>query len=175
MSSSNCCFLSCIQVSQETGKWCGILISLRIFHSYILDSTYKWYHMLFVFVWLNCLLRNLYASQEATIRTGHGTNRLVSNQERNTSRLCIVTLLIYLICRVHHVKCWAGWRTKEPLDESERGEWKSWLKIQHSENWDHGIWSHRFMANRWGNNGNTHRLYILGFQNHCRWWLQQWN
>ena len=26
------------------------------------------------------------------------------------------------------------WRTKEPLDESERGEWKSWLKAQHSEN-----------------------------------------
>ena len=22
----------------------------------------------------------------------------------------------------------------EPLDESERGEWKSWLKTQHSEN-----------------------------------------
>ena len=29
----------------------------------------------------------------------------------------------------------AKWRrTKEPLDESERGEWKSWLKTQHSEN-----------------------------------------
>ena len=27
---------------------------------------------------------------------------------------------------------WGG--TKEPLDESERGEWKSWLKTQHSEN-----------------------------------------
>ena len=26
------------------------------------------------------------------------------------------------------------WRTKEPLDESERAEWKSWLKTQHSEN-----------------------------------------
>ena len=27
------------------------------------------------------------------------------------------------------------WRTtKKPLDESERGEWKSWLKAQHSEN-----------------------------------------
>ena len=26
------------------------------------------------------------------------------------------------------------WRTKEPLDESEREEWKSWLKTQHSEN-----------------------------------------
>ena len=25
-------------------------------------------------------------------------------------------------------------RTKEPLDESERGEWKGWLKVQHSEN-----------------------------------------
>ena len=24
--------------------------------------------------------------------------------------------------------------TKEPLDEGERGEWKSWLKTQHSNN-----------------------------------------
>ena len=24
--------------------------------------------------------------------------------------------------------------TKEPLDESEGGEWKSWLKAQHSDN-----------------------------------------
>ena len=24
--------------------------------------------------------------------------------------------------------------TKEPLDESERGEWKSWLQTQHSKN-----------------------------------------
>ena len=39
---------------------------------------------------------------------------------------------------------WRG--TKEPLDESERGEWKSWLKAQHSKNEDHGIWSHHFMA-----------------------------
>ena len=34
-------------------------------------------------------------------------------------------------------------------DESERGEWKSWLKAQHSENEDHGIRSHHFMGNRW--------------------------
>ena len=27
------------------------------------------------------------------------------------------------------------------------------------------------MANRWGNNGNSERLYFLGLQNHCRWWL----
>ena len=25
---------------------------------------------------------------------------------------------------------------------------KTWLKVQHSENEDHGIWSHNFMANR---------------------------
>ena len=50
--------------------------------------------------------------------------------------------------------------TKEPLDESERGEWTSWLKTQHSENEGHGIWSHHFMANRWGNNGNSDRLYL---------------
>ena len=29
--------------------------------------------------------------------------------------------------------------TKEPLDESERWKWKSWLKTQLSENYDHGI------------------------------------
>ena len=30
---------------------------------------------------------------------------------------------------------------------------KSWLKAQHSENEDHGIWSHHFMGNRWGISG----------------------
>ena len=46
---------------------------------------------------------------------------------------------------------------------------KSWLKAQHSENEDHGIRSHHFMGNRWGNSGNSVRLYFLGLQNHCRW------
>ena len=32
---------------------------------------------------------------------------------------------------------------------------KSWLKAQHSENGDHGIQSHHFMANRWGNSGDS--------------------
>ena len=31
------------------------------------------------------------------------------------------------------------------------------------------------MANRWGNNGNSYRLYIFGRQIHCRWWLQPWD
>ena len=50
-------------------------------------------------------------------------------------------------------------------EESE----KSWLKTQHSENKDHGIWSHHFMANAWGNNENSERLLLGGLQNHCRW------
>ena len=36
-------------------------------------------------------------------------------------------------------------------EESE----KNWLKTQHLENEDHGIQSHHFMANKWGNNGNS--------------------
>ena len=59
--------------------------------------------------------------------------------------------------------CGRKWRgTKKPLDESERGEWKSWLKAQHSENSDHGIWFHHFIGNRWGNSGISVRLYFFG-------------
>ena len=42
---------------------------------------------------ITCRLRNLYAGQEAEVRTGHGTNRLVPNWESSRSRY-IVTLLI---------------------------------------------------------------------------------
>ena len=31
------------------------------------------------------------------------------------------------------------------------------------------IWSHHFMGKRWGNSGNSVRLYFWGVQNHCRW------
>ena len=44
-------------------------------------------------VHLTCLLRNLYAGQEATVRTGL-SNRLVPNRKRSTSRLYVITLLI---------------------------------------------------------------------------------
>ena len=46
---------------------------------------------------------------------------------------------------------------------------ESWLKAQHLENEDHGIQSHHFMGNRWGNSGNSVRLYFSGLQNHYRW------
>ena len=47
-------------------------------------------------------------------------------------------------------------------EESEKVDLK--LNIQKI----HGIWSHHFMANRWGNSGNSVRLYFWGLQNHCR-------
>ena len=48
---------------------------------------------------LTCLLRNLYAGQEAKVRTGHGTMDWFSpvlNWEGSMSRLHIVTMLINL-------------------------------------------------------------------------------
>ena len=59
--------------------------------------------------------------------------------------------------------------TKEPLDEGERGELKSWLTTQPSKHEDHGIWSHHFMTNRRGESVNSDKFYFLGLQNHCRW------
>ena len=43
-------------------------------------------------------------------------------------------------------------------EESE----KAGLKFSIQKTLDHGIWSHHFMANRWGNNGNTTDFIFLG-------------
>ena len=40
---------------------------------------------------------------------------------------------------------------KKLLMKVKKESEKNWLKTQHSENEDHGIWSHHFMENRWGN------------------------
>ena len=50
-------------------------------------------------------------------------------------------------------------------EESE----KVGLKFNIQKTKIHGLWSHHFMANRWGNNGNSDRLQFGGLQNHCRW------
>ena len=55
----------------------------------------------------------------------------------------------------------AGKNTGVGKTAVESGESKSWLKAQHSENKDHGIWSHHFMGNRWENNGYSVRLYFF--------------
>ena len=51
----------------------------------------------------------------------------------------------------------------EPLDEGAREELKIWCKTQYSKN---GIWSHRFMANRWGKNGNSDRFFSWAAKSH---------
>ena len=53
-------------------------------------------------------------------------------------------------------------RSKEPFDESERGEWKSWLKAQHSENEDQGIRFHHFMQIDGERVETVAALYFLG-------------
>ena len=51
---------------------------------------------------------------------------------------------------------------KSLLMKVKSGELNSWLNAQHSKNEDHGILSHHFMGNRWGNSGNSGRLYFWG-------------
>ena len=153
---------------------------------------------------LTCLLRNLYAGQEAPVRTGHGTTDWFQIR-KGVRQGCILSPCLFNLYEEYIM-----WNFG--LDESQAGikisrrninnlryaddttlmaesdeELKSLLmkvkeesekvglNAQHSENEDHGIWSHHFMGNRWGNSGNSVRFYFLGLQNHCRWWLQPWN
>ena len=53
------------------------------------------------------------------------------NQESESSLLEEIS--IHQICRWHHSNG-RKQRTKEPLDEGEREDWKNWLKTQHSKN-----------------------------------------
>ena len=50
-------------------------------------------------------------------------------------------------------------------EESEKASLK--LNIQKMKIMASG--SHHFMANKWGNSGNSVRLHFGGLQNHCRW------
>ena len=55
---------------------------------------------------LTCLLRNLYAGQEAIVRTGQG----IMDWFQIGKGICQGCILLpcLFICRVHHEKCWAG-------------------------------------------------------------------
>ena len=152
---------------------------------------------------LTCLLRNLYASQEATVRTGHGTTDWFQIG-KGVHQGCILSPCLfnfyseYIMRNTGLEEAQAGIKIAERninnlryadettlMSKSEeelksllmkvKGGWKSWLKAQHSENEDHGIWSHHFMGNRWGNSGNSVRHYFLGLKNQCRWLFKPWN
>ena len=124
---------------------------------------------------LTCLLRNLYAGQEARVKTGHGTMDWFKNG-KGVHQGCILSPCLfnlyaeYIMRNAGPDEVQAGIKIagrninnlryaddptfmaeseeEEPLDESERGERKSRVKTQHSENEDHGIQCHHFMANR---------------------------
>jgi len=150
---------------------------------------------------LTCLLRNLYAGQEATVRTGHGTTDWF-HIGKGVHQSCILSPCLfnfyaeYIVRNAGLEEAQAGIKisrrninnlryaddTSLMAESKEEASWckwkrrvKSWLKAQYSENQDHGIWSQHFMANWWENSGNSVRLYFFGLQKHCRWWLQPWN
>ena len=144
---------------------------------------------------LTCLLRNLYAGQEAMVRTGHGTTAWFQIG-KGVRQGCILSSCLfnlhaeYIMRNAGLEKAQGGIKIagrninnlryaddttlmaeseeelKSLLMKSERGRGKSWFKAQHSEKEDHGIQSHHFMGNRCG---NSVRFYFFGLQNHCRW------
>ena len=144
---------------------------------------------------LTCLLRNLYAGQEVIVRTGHGTTDRFQIG-KGVHQGCILSPCLfnfyagYIMRNAGLEEAQAGIKIAGRninnlryaddtilMAESEE-ELKSLLKKVQVEsekvglklkNEDHGIQSHHFMANRWGNSGNSVRLYFLGLQNHCRW------
>ena len=125
---------------------------------------------------LTCLLRNLYAGQEARVRTEHGTVDWFQIRKGVCQGCilspCLFNLYVKYIMRNSGLdEAYAGIKiagrninslryaddttsmeeSKEELksiDDSEREKWKSWLKTQHSKDKNHGIWSHCSMANR---------------------------
>ena len=133
---------------------------------------------------LACLLKNLYAGQEATVRTGHGTTDWFQ-RGRGVHQGCILSPCLINLCAEYIMRnagleeAQTGVRIagknisnlryaddttftaereeklKSFLMKVKEESEKSWLKAQHSENEDHGIWSHHFMGNRWGNSGNS--------------------
>ena len=145
-----------------------------------------------------CLLQCLYAGQEATVRTRHGTTDwfkigkgvcqgcilspclfnshaeyITQNAKLDESQAGIriggrnINNLRYtddtsLMAESEEEKKSLLMRVKE---ESE----KAGLKLHIQKNEDHGIQSHHFMANRWGQSESNDRFYFLGLQNHCRW------
>ena len=146
---------------------------------------------------LTCLLRNLYAGQEATVTTGHR----ITDWFQIGKGVCQGCILLPCLFNLHaeYIMRNAGLEETQArikiagrnisylryaddtmlMAEGEE-ELKSLsmkvkeecekvgLKAQHSENQDHSIRSHHFMANRWGNSGNSFWLYFFGLQNHCR-------
>ena len=143
---------------------------------------------------LTCLLRNLYAGQETTVRTRHGSKlgkEYIKAVYRHPAYLTYMAEYIMRNARLDEsqagikiarrninnlryaddttLKAESKEEPKSLLKEVKEESGKSWLKAQQAENEDHGIRSHHFMGNSWGNSGNSGRLYFFGLPNHYRW------
>ena len=91
---------------------------------------------------LTCLLRNLYAGQEATVRTGHGTTDWFQIG-KGVCQVCILSPCLFNLYAEYIMRN-TGLDDTTFMVESEeelmsllmkvKGEWKSWLKTQHSKN-----------------------------------------
>ena len=69
--------------------------------------------------YLTCLLRNLYAGQETTVRTGHGTTDWFQiGKGVHPAVYCHPAYLI--VCRIHYEKHWAGRNTSWNQDCQEK-------------------------------------------------------
>ena len=93
---------------------------------------------------LTCLLRNLYAGQEAKVRTGHGTKDWFQIG-KGISQGCILSPCLFNLYAEYIMRN-AG------LDEAQAGIKIARRNIKNRY--------HHFMANRWRNNGNSERLYF---------------
>ena len=124
---------------------------------------------------VTCLLRNLYAGQEATVRTGHGITDWFQIGEgvRQGYILspCLFKLYAEYIMRnagleeaqagikifgknINNLR-YADDTTLMAESEEELKNLFMKVKEESEKNQDHGIWSHQFMGNRWGNSGNS--------------------
>ena len=125
---------------------------------------------------LICLLRNVYAVQEANVRTGHGTTDWFQIG-KGVCQGCILSPCLfnldaeYIMRNAGLQEAQAGIKIagrnihnlrnaedttlmaeseeelKSLLMKVREESGKNWLKTQHSKNKDHGIWSHHFLGN----------------------------